>query len=229
MMDSKHAREIRDVKAEFPEAANARVKALRQLFGWAKDAGHVKANPARDVPYVRRRTSGYHTWTIEEVQRYEERWPLGTKEYLALALMLFTGARRSDAVRLGKGMERAGELTFRQAKTGTEVTVPITPELRAAIDAYSSGHMTYLVTELGKPFTSNGFGNWFADRCKAAGVPGRAHGLRKAGATLLAEGGATAHELMAIYGWANLKEAETYTRKASRKHLARTGMAKMVL
>jgi integrase len=118
---------------------------------------------------------------------------------------------------------------FRTQKTGAEITIPIRPELREAIDACPSGHTTYLVTEFGKPFTGSGFSNWFADRCRLAGVPGRAHGLRKAGATILAENGATAHELMSIYGWANLKEAELYTLKANRANLARSGMAKMKL
>jgi hypothetical protein len=36
--------------------------------------------------------------------------------------------------------------------------------------------------------------------------------LRKTGAAIAAENGATAHELMAIFGWLTLKEAERYTR-----------------
>jgi hypothetical protein len=38
------------------------------------------------------------------------------------------------------------------------------------------------------------------DRCFEARVPGRAHGLRKAGATVAANNGATAHQLMAMFG-----------------------------
>ena len=52
--------------------------------------------------------------------------------------------------------------------------------------------MTFLMTEWGKPFTSNGFGNWFRDQCNDAGLSQcSAHGLRKARATILAERGAT--------------------------------------
>lgn len=228
-MDRTHVREIKDQKADFPEAANGQIKALRQVFRWAKEAGHVDTNPALDVPYLHKRTNGHHTWTVPEVYQYWERWPLGTREHLAMMIMLCTGARRGDTPKLGRGMERNGELTFRAQKTGEEVTMPIRHELRRAIDACPSGHMTYLVTEFGKPFTGNGFGNWFADRCRKAGVPGRAHGLRKAGATILADNGATAHELMSIYGWSDLKEAEVYTRQANRTKLARSGMAKMEL
>jgi hypothetical protein len=87
--------------------------------------------------------------------------------------------------------------------------------------------MTYLVTDQGKPYTVWGFGNWFRDRCKEAGVPGRAHGLRKAGAATAAENGATTQR-MAIFGWLTLKEAERYTRAAQRKRMAGDAMGKLV-
>ena len=64
-------------------------------------------------------------------------------------------------------------------------------------------------------WAGHGIGNWFRDRCVEAGVPGRAHGLRKAGATIAAENGATTHELMAIFGWKSLAMAEKYTRAAN--------------
>ena len=84
--------------------------------------------------------------------------------------------------------------------------------------------MTFLVNDLGRPFTDAGFGNWFRDRCVEAGVPGRAHGLRKAGATIAANNGATAHQLMAIFGWDTLKMAEAYTRAADQERLAESAM-----
>jgi hypothetical protein len=46
------------------------------------------------------------------------------------------------------------------------------------------------------------------------------HGLRKAGATIAADGGASAHQLMAMYGWSRLDEAELYTREADRRRNA---------
>ncbi|MBR0967913.1 hypothetical protein JQ554_27120 [Bradyrhizobium diazoefficiens] len=80
--------------------------------------------------------------------------------------------------------------------------------------------MTFLETAHGKPHTVKGLGNWFADRCKEAGVPGRAHGLRKAGATLAAQNGATPHQLMAIFGWKTLSQAELYTKAVQQQLMA---------
>jgi hypothetical protein len=73
------------------------------------------------------------------------------------------------------------------------------------MNASPCADLTFLVNEWGPPFTDAGFGNWFRDRCLEAGVPGRAHGLRKAGATLAANNGATSRQLMAIFGWDTLK------------------------
>lgn len=229
-LEARHVRELRDEKADHPEAANARVKALRQLYRWGVEVGHCDQNPAREVPYLRPiNPEGFHTWTIEEVRRFEERHPIGAKARLALALLLYTGARRSDVVRLGRQMERYGALVFTEAKGQARAVksrvLPILPELRAVLDATPSGHLAYLVTEFGKPFTPAGFGNWFRRRCNEAGLPHcSAHGLRKAGATIAANNGATEHQLMAIFGWQSPKQAARYTEAANRAKLAADAM-----
>ena len=96
------------------------------------------------------------------------------------------------------------------------------PELAAAIEAMPKAqHLAFLVTERGEPFTAAGFGNWFRDQCDSAGIADlSAHGLRKAGATRLAECGATDHEIMSWGGWKTLREVQRYTAAANRKRLA---------
>jgi hypothetical protein len=79
----------------------------------------------------------------------------------------------------------------------------------------------FLVTDFGKPFTANGFGNWLRARCDEARLPEcTAHGLGKAGATIAAENGATDRQLVALYDWTSEKQANTYTAAANRKRLA---------
>jgi integrase len=87
------------------------------------------------------------------------------------------------------------------------------------------------VTEDGKPFASKkSFGNWFAKRCHEANLPEycSAHGLRKASATFHANNGASANELMAIFGWTSLRSAEGYVRAANQKKNAARTMARVV-
>ena len=76
------------------------------------------------------------------------------------------------------------------------ISIPVLPELKAVLDATPTGNLAFLVTAFGKPFTSNGFGNWFRIQCDEAGLKHcSAHGLRKAGAALAAENGATERQL----------------------------------
>jgi integrase len=229
----RHIREIRDEKAGLPEAANSRLKALRQLFAWAKISSVIATNPALEVKRLSSASDGYHTWSDEEVAQFEAFHPVGTKARLAFALLRYTGVRRSDAVKLGKGMEREGVLHFtvtkgsqRKGKAGPKrLALPILGALRAVIDATPSGHLTYLVSSHGKPYTAESFGNKFREWCDQAGLRHcSAHGIRKFDATAAAENGATAHQLMAMFGWDSIKQAEHYTRKASQTKLASGAM-----
>lgn len=246
MMEERHVRELRDERADRPGAANNVLKALGPLFAWAKEAGHVSTNPVRDVKRFGA-GAGWHTWTDDEIARFEEHHPIGSKARLAFALLRYTGVRRSDVVKLGKGMEatvvddhgnpyqalrfaitKGSQRRARPGQSAAEpkrLVVPILPELRAILQATPSGHLTYLVTAFGKPFSVAGFGNWFREQCDAAGLEHcTAHGIRKFGATTAAESGATEHQLMGMFGWDDPKQAATYTRKARQSKLARSSM-----
>jgi integrase len=230
-LSDKGVRVLRDRKLAAPESGNARVKALRQVFAWAlvEDVPGVDLNPAREVGYLKGKPGGFHSWTIEEVERFEARHPIGTKARLALALLLYTGRRRSDVVLLGRQHVREGWLRFTQRKNARNrpiaLELPILPALQRIIDATPTGDLTFLINDLGRPFAAAGFGNKMRRWRDDAGLPAcSAHGLRKAGAAIAAENGATVHQLMAIFGWLSLKQAELYTRAAQQKRLAKDAM-----
>ena len=82
---------LRDRKASVPQGANQRLKAIRAVFKFGVRKKYVANNPARDVPYIKTGSTGYHAWTVDEVRQYEDRHPVGTKARFALALFLFTG------------------------------------------------------------------------------------------------------------------------------------------
>lgn len=233
LLEARHVRKRRDEISDTPEAANGMIKALRQLFNFAVEYDLADRNVVKDVPYLKSGSEGFHAWTIEEVRKFEERHPVGTKARLALALMLYTGQRRSDIVALGPQHVKDGWLTFTQVKNRSRkpvtLSIPVLPELKAVMDKTKVGNLAFIVTEFGKPFTSNGFGNWFRKRCDEAKLPHcTAHGLRKAGAAIAAENGATEKQLMAIFGWSTMKEAARYTKTARQKVLAASGMKLLV-
>lgn len=215
----KHINEAIDRKP--PHAGATFRKVMSQLFSWAVSVDLLPVNPVNEARRPKIKSGGFHTWTVEEVERFHARWPLGTRERLAMDLALFTGLRRSDLYRVGRQHVRDGVISIQTQKTKAWAHVPVFSRLKAAIDAAPTGDMVFLVTEKGTPFASEAsFGNWFGRACRAAGVPGRAHGLRKAGATIAADAGASAHELMAMFTWTRLSEAERYTQAADRKRLA---------
>jgi integrase/recombinase XerD len=88
-----HIKMLRDRKAATPAAANNRRKYLSSMFGWAVENGLLRFNPAREVRKIRYATAGFHSWTVDEVCRYEKRHPVGTKARLALGLLLLLGPR----------------------------------------------------------------------------------------------------------------------------------------
>src|SRR5262249_17399924 len=159
------------------------------------------------------------------ISRFETTHPIGSKARLAFALLLYTGQRRSDIVKLGRQHIHDETLIIDQGKTegGEEahLEIPVHPKLRAVIDA------TPMVGV--KPFSAPGFGNWFRELCNQAGCPDvSAHGLRKATARRLAEIGCSANQIASITGHASLSEVQRYTKAADRKRMAREAMKKLI-
>jgi integrase len=238
-LTSKHVKMFRDRKAAVPEAGNTRLKALRGLFKWALAEDDlmcrfpITGNPARDVPSFRTHSAGHHTWTLDEVERFEAAHAPSSTARLALALLMFTGQRKSDVIAFGRQHVKDSWLHFTQFKNRNRKAVtldlPVLPELQAAIDAGPCGNMTFLVNEYGRPFTTAGFGNRMRKWCDAAGLKEcTAHGLRKAGACIAAENGATEAQLMAIFGWSDPDMAALYTKKARQKRIAGDAMGLIV-
>jgi integrase len=83
-------------------AARHFLQAMRGLFHWAVKAKHVDNDPTAELKVVLPATDGHHTWTDDECLAFEGRWPRGTRERVAFDVLLYTGLRRGDAVRLGR-------------------------------------------------------------------------------------------------------------------------------
>lgn len=210
------------IGAKRPWAARNWLKTLRGLMRFAVEIGIRRDDPTADIRPVKARAGGRHSWTEDEIAQFEARYPVGSRPRLAMALLLYTAARRGDVVGLGPQHIRDGILSYRQSKTGVHVEMPVLPALAEAIAGAPSGHLTFLVTTFGKPFSAPGFGNVFREWCDTAGLPQcSAHGLRKAQARRLAEAGCTAHMIAAITGHKTLGEVQRYTAAADKAALAR--------
>jgi integrase len=221
-----------------PHAANNMLKILRYSLERAVSQGIITSNPAIGVKKYRAKSDGCHTWTEEEIAQFQARHPIDTRAGLALALLLYTGQRRGDVVRMGRqhvNRHRDADgtaldfIAVKQEKTDTPLALPMHPELLAAIAALPATNMTFLLTERGAPYKSDSFGNWFRDRCDEAGLPHcSAHGLRKAAATQLANIGCTTEMIKAITGHRSDSALAPYVRAADQRRLATEAMKRLI-
>jgi integrase len=220
---------------EAPEGANNLRKALRDLFKHAVRARFRPDNPMLNVERIKTKKGGRRRWSNVELARYRAHWPNGTQQRLCFELALETTARRGNVAMLGPRHERPatddapfGWLDVAHIKGSDAAKIPITAELRAAIDACPTRHLTYLHTKHGKPRSAKALTGDFRKWCTEAGLPSDCtlHGLRHTGAHLLAEAEATTRQIMAITGHRTLALVEHYTRDAEKAKLAAQAMAK---
>jgi integrase len=102
------------------------------------------------------------------------------------------------------------------------------PDLKSIIKATPSNHLTFIVTESGKPYAhAQSFGNRMRGWAKEAGLKGcPLHGLRKACLVRLAEAGCTAPEIMAISGHKSMAEVQRSNKGADQKVMAKRAIAR---
>jgi integrase len=234
LIGRKHVQAMVDGKKGTPSAARNFLNTLRALMTFSVKTMDPPARTDDPTIGVTRAKieegDGFPMWGEADIAKFEAKHPLGTMARLALALLLCTGQRRSDVVKMGRQHVEGGMIRVRQQKTGTLLMIPLHADLRAAIDAMPpSAHLTFLATTYGKTRTGAGFGTWFRECCDEAGIPKgtSAHGLRKAMCRRLAEAGCSAHEIMAISGHKSLREVERYTKGADQKRMARAAMARL--
>lgn len=216
----RHVLDLRDRLADRPAAANNLVKVLRALMDFAVSRGWRPDDPTAGIKALKTATAGHHTWSEAEIAAFEAKWSVGTRERLAFDLMLYTVQRSGDVRQMGRQHIKDGRLVFTQEKTDAPLSLPILAPLWASIETVPANQMLFLQSSRGVAFTAQGFANWFGEACRAAGVPGTAHGLRKAGCTRLANAGHSEAEIMAWSGHQTAKEVQRYTRARDQKRLA---------
>jgi integrase len=220
-----------------PNAQKNWSKALVGFFKFAVLAGLIDVSPMAGVVRDKaQRSEGFTAWTEDDLQKYRAFWPSGTRQRLAIEIMVNLGLRRSDACRIGPSDIRDGYLqNFQPQKTanstGVKLTLRIRPELAAAIAAMTVvSTKTFMVGEargrVGQPFkTGESFGAWMRTQCDAAGLPEvSSHGLRKLAAIRLALAGATVPMLCKVFGWSSPSMAQVYVDQADQMRMADQAM-----
>lgn len=227
-LERQHVKAILGKMADRPHAASNLLKLLRILLDFAIEIELVTVNVARGVKGFKAKLDGFKTWSEVAIKAFEAQHSLGTRPRPAMALLLYTGQRRGDVVKIGWQHVTGDKLAVVQGKTGKPLVLKMHPALLEALAHTKRENMTFLVTAQGAPFSAAGFGNWFRECCNEAGlVDLSAHGLRKAAARRLAEAGNSANRIASVTGHDSLKEVERYTRAADQEMLAGEAIATM--
>ena len=217
---------IEKIGARAPGMANLTRAVLQKMLKGAFDRNQIAENPlARKVDTYKVGT--HHTWTDAELLQFEARWPLGTRQRLAYALLFYTDQRSGDVVRMSRADIRAGRIKVVQEKTGAELEIDIHPDLRIAIKAYSAKGLSLIGDDRGRPIKRPAFSHMMRSAISEAGLPAKCkpHGLRKAALRVMSENGATGKQMMAVSGHKTTKELDRYTAAADQPTLARSAIS----
>jgi integrase len=184
------------------------------------------ANPTHGISKVHRTHKAREPWPPDVIERFDA--AASNSIRLALRLLLYTGQRRSDVVRMTWAAFDGKSIEVLQQKTGEPLTIPCHQALREALAAIPRRHEYILVHERGTgPYTGPGLASVFRAALRRLGVTGYSiHGLRKNAGVALAEAGCTTRQIMAILGHRTHGQAMHYTRRADQKREAEAAMKK---
>jgi integrase len=141
-----------------PFRPNTSMATMRGIFHRADDAGHVKTDPSANVQEQQDEEDG----RIPDLDRgggRSLRAPLAdrSKERVWIGVLLYTGFRRGDAVRIGRQHVRNGVATLRTEKNDTAVTIPILPVLAEILRAGPCADLAFICGERHKPLKKESF------------------------------------------------------------------------
>jgi integrase len=134
MLERRHILDLLAEKAGKPGAQRNLLRMLKLLLAFAVDMEMRADNPAAGLKVSGAKGDGFHTWTEEEIARFESHHAIGTRARLAFALLLYTVQRRADVVRIGRQHIRDGVIRVTQSKTGVSLSIPVHPSLASIIE-----------------------------------------------------------------------------------------------
>lgn len=212
-----------------PSTATSRQLAVRRFSAWLADEGEQPADPLiglkapkLDQPIVQPLTDDQLRAMLRVCRGTEFR---DKRDEALLRLMFTTGARAGEvvALQLDDLNLRADPPTavIRRGKGGAGRTVPLAPEVAAALDRYLRARRSHRLAKTGalwlgdrgKGFTYDALHKALKGRAEAAGVPGfHPHRLRHTAAHRWLDKGGSEGGLMAVAGWRRPEMLLRYTR-----------------
>jgi integrase len=172
---------------------------LARILSWAHDRGLIAKNPCAKGGKLYHGSRVHKIWDDEDVARFLRTAP----PYLRLAMLVAinTGQRQGDLLRLAWSAYDGEQIKLKQGKTGVYVPIPVTDELKAALDAAPRKSPIMLVSSEGKPWSESGFQGAWGKATMRAGIRGLTfHDLRGTAVVTLARANCNEVEIYSITG-----------------------------
>lgn len=227
----RHLLGIRDIIAKNSGhgAASGFCKAVYSFFKWSADREYIDASPA-----TRLEGALHHgtlaTWTMEQALAAEAALPAHYAR--AVFLARHTAQRRGDLCSLRWSQYDGHAIRLTQGKTGAAMVIPVTSELKAALDAWKreAKGLTILEGQNGRPMKPQVLSVRLPLELAKIGLPEglNIHGLRKLAAVTLANAGCSTHEIAAMTGHKTLSMVQLYTAAADQRTLSEAAVTRLV-
>jgi integrase/recombinase XerC len=133
---------LRREKGQSVSTVNRALVSIRRFFRWLVEEDHLSSNPARQVKELRRQQLAPKGLDRSQVRRLLREIELrnDVRAGAIFSLMLYTGARVSDAVNVEISDlligERSGSVVFRLGKGNKQRSVPLPLPARQALQSY---------------------------------------------------------------------------------------------
>lgn len=202
--------------------ANREKAALSSCMSWLIIKDQLVMNPCKEI---KRNAETKRDRFITDDEYLDVRKHLGPAELLWSELIFRTLQRPSDILRwTTNNLVNEGGRTlirFRQSKTGAQLSIVVSPQLQAALDAIKGVRTKptlYLIPrEDGRPYTETGIASMFRRAVVTAGIKDFApYDLKAMGATGMRQAGTPIEQISLLCGHESIKTTEIYLKRRLR-------------
>lgn len=201
--------------------ANYIVQIVRVMMEHAIDIGWRKDNPAEGTRLIKSETAPRLPWPQDKIDAFRAEAEHGTRHRLIFELLIGTGQRIGDVLRMRWNDITDGGIAVRQGKTGAALWIPLTADLRAALEATPKVGLTICAQPNGKATSYDGaWGMMMVIRKRIGAEAYDMHGLRHTTAHELAALGCSDELIMSVTGHTSKKMVAHYAGAARQKSRA---------
>lgn len=211
-----HVIAMRDALAENPTTANRRVATFSVLMEHAIDAGWIDTNHAKGVSGLKSQQEPRTPWPVNMIEAF--RAEADETSLLVFELLLGTGQRIGDVLKMQWGQIDGNGIAVKQGKTGAKLFVPFTDRVRLALEATPRRGLTIVTQPNGRPCSYGYAWKLFkAVRDRIGAERWDFHSLRHSAASELAAAGLDDQHIMAITGHSSADMVRLYAGPAAQK------------